>query len=347
MSQLRYDPIQGRWVIIAADRSRRPRDLQVTASSSGGPLYCPFCPGHESRTPPEILALGRPAGGRRDGPGWRVRVFPNKYPALVVEGELGRHGVGIYDAMHGIGAHEVIVDTDQHVLGLAELPAAQVELLMQAAAERMRDLHRDRRLKYVQFFKNHGAIAGSTLTHPHSQIIATPVIPRLVIAELNQARTHYQRKERCLFCDVLQEELERGERIVCETGRFVAFAPWASRFPFEIMILPRRHGSDYGTVSAEDLADLGACLGEVARRLRAVLLDAPFNLLLHTAPNAEAFGSERGLWKTLLWDYHWHLELLPRLTQVAGFEAGTDFYINPVAPEEAARFLREAEVERP
>jgi len=342
MSDLRYDLIQGRWVIIATDRSRRPRDLQVTPTEPSGALYCPFCPGREDRTPPEILALGRPAGGRRDGPGWQVRVFPNKYPALSVEGDLDRRGVGIYDAMRGIGAHEVLVDTDAHVGGLAEMPDARVGLLLRAAAERLRDLHRDRRLKYVQFFKNHGAIAGSTLAHPHSQIVATPVIPRLVVAELNQARLHYQRKERCLFCDVLAEELERGERLVCETERFVAFAPWASRFPFEVMILPRRHASDFGAATGDDCDDLGRCLGEVSRRLQGVLADPPFNLLLHTAPNTEAFGSERDMWRTLAWDYHWHLELLPRLTQVAGFEAGTDFYINPVAPEEAARFLREA-----
>lgn len=347
MSELRYDLIQGRWVIIATDRSRRPRDLQVTATEPAGSLYCPFCPGHEDRTPAEILALGRGPDGRRNGPGWRVRVFPNKYPALAVEGDLERRGVGIHDAMHGVGAHEVIVDTARHVAGLAAMGADDIALLMQAAAERLRDLRRDRRLKYVLFFKNHGAIAGSTLAHPHSQIIATPVIPRIVVAELNQARAHYQRKERCLFCDVLEEELGRGDRIVCRNGRFVAFAPYASRFPFEVMIVPRRHACDFASVTPEDLADLGACVGEVARRLDRVLADPPFNLLLHTGPNTDAFGSERGLWRTLAWDYHWHLEILPRLTQVAGFEAGTDFYINPVAPEEAARFLREAEVEAP
>lgn len=344
MSELRYDPLQGRWVIIATDRSRRPRDLQVVAPAPDGELFCPFCPGHEGRTPPEIFAWGRPPGQPPNGPGWRVRAFPNKYPALAVEGDLAPRGLGMFDAMRGVGAHEVIVDAPAHAADLATVDLPQLVLLVQSYAERVRDLHRDRRLKYVLVFKNHGAVAGATLAHPHSQVIATPVIPRSVVQELNQARTHFQRKERCLFCDVLNEELDRGERIVGQNDRFVALAPYASRFPFEVLILPRRHQHDFAAAEPADLEALARCLGETARALRKVLVDPPYNVVLHTSPNTGAFGSERGQWRTLASDYHWHLEILPRLTRVAGFETGTDFYINPTAPEEAARYLREAEI---
>ncbi len=345
MSELRYDPIQGRWVIIAVSRSRRPRDLVVAAAEPTGALYCPFCPGHETRTPPEVAAYGRSDGAPANGPGWQVRVFPNKYPALTVEGDLERRGVGPFDSMRGVGAHEVVVDAPEHAADLAALSSGRIGLLLRAYADRVRDLHRDRRLKYVLVFKNHGATAGATLAHPHSQIIATPVVPSIVVQELDLARVHYERKERCLICDVLREELDRGERLVTQNERFVALAPYASRFPFEVMIVPRAHRHDFAAVDADDIAALARCLGEVARMLRRVLVDPPFNLVLHTAPNLEAFGHEREQWLTVPFDYHWHLELLPRLTRAAGFESGTDFYINPTAPEEAARFLRQAEIE--
>jgi UDPglucose--hexose-1-phosphate uridylyltransferase len=341
MSELRYDPIQARWVIIATDRSRRPHDLEVAAEHPQT-RFCPFCPGHESRTPPEIAAIGRPAGAARDGEGWQVRVVPNKYPALSVEGDLERRGVGLYDRMRGVGAHEVVIDSPDHDAGWAELAPAHLARLLRLVQERMRDLFRDRRLQYVLPFKNHGAAAGATLAHPHTQIIATPVIPRIVGHELSQARAHHQRKERCLFCDVLDEERERGERLVRECDRFVAFAPYASRFPFELMIMPRRHGHDFAAAGAEETEALAACLVELCRRLKLVLNDPPFNLVIHSSPNREAFSARPDDWQTLHLDYHWHVELLPRLSRVAGFENGTDFYINPTAPEEAARYLREA-----
>ena len=345
MSELRYDPIQGRWVIIATDRSRRPHDLITSWRQAASGSYCPFCPGQEARTPAEILAVGRPAEAPANGPGWQVRVFPNKYPALSVEGDLERRGVGLFDRMRGVGAHEVVVDGPEHDVDLSLLAVDHLQMLLTVFQERVRDLHRDRRLKYVLVFKNHGAVAGASLAHPHSQIIATPIIPRSVVQELNQARVHYEAKERCLFCDVLHEELQRAERVVSENEHFVTVAPYASRFPFEMMILPRRHQHDLTAAGPEILLDLARCLRDVCRRLKQVLDDPPFNLVVHTAPSTTAFGTRRDSWETLAEDYHWHLELLPRLSRVAGFEAGTDFYINPTAPEEAARFLREAEVD--
>ncbi len=343
MSELRFDLIQGRWVIIATDRSRRPHDLRSVSQSVTEPSFCPFCPGQERRTPPEILAIGRPPNGAPNGPGWQIRVIPNKYPALSVEGDLERRGVGLFDRMRGVGAHEVVIETPEHEADLGTLPDEHLVRLLRVFRDRLADLYRDRRLKYVLIFKNQGAVAGATLAHPHSQIIATPIIPRIVAQELNQARQHFEAKERCLFCDVLNEELERDERIVLENPHFVVLAPYASRFPFELMILPRRHAAAMTAITDEELAALAGCLGEAARRLHRVLADPPYNLVFHTAPNTEAFLTKPGAWQTLPHDYHWHLEILPRLTQVAGFETGTDFYINPTAPEEATRFLREVE----
>ncbi len=344
MSELRFDPIQGRWVIIATERSRRPHDLQrVTVRNAQVAGFCPFCPGHEMRTPPEIAAVGRDADAPPNTPDWQIRVVPNKYPALNVEGDLDRRGLGLYDVMHGIGAHEVVIDSPRHEVDLASLPADHLTEMLVLCQERQRDLYRDRRLQYVLIFKNHGAEAGATLPHPHSQIIAMPIIPRIIVQELQQTKAHYRLKSRCLFCDVLNEELEREERLVLANDHFVAFAPYASRFPFELMILPRRHDHHFTNATREQLADLAVCLGDLARRLQAVLDDPPFNLVIHTAPNTDAYGTPSHYWQTLRDDYHWHVEILPRMTRVAGFETGTDLYINPTAPEEAARFLREAD----
>jgi UDPglucose--hexose-1-phosphate uridylyltransferase len=347
MSELRYDLIQGRWVIIATDRSRRPHDLQTFVRHPRESLFCPFCPGNEERTPPEILAVGRDGQKPPNGPGWRLRVIPNKYPALSVEGNLDRQSVGIYDRMRGVGAHEVVIDTPDHEADLASLPIGHVTELLTLFRERVRDLHRDRRLQYVLVFKNHGVAAGATLSHAHSQIIATPIIPRIVVQELQQARAHFERRERCLFCDILREELSGRERIVAENEHCVAFTPYASRFPFELMIAPKVHRHHLADASDPELAGLAACLTQVCRLLQTVLEDPPFNLVVHTSPNTEAFDTPPAYWRTLAQDYHWHLELMPRLTRVAGFETGTDFYINPTAPEDAARFLREAAAEAP
>jgi UDPglucose--hexose-1-phosphate uridylyltransferase len=276
-----------------------------------------------------------------------VRVVPNKYPALSIEGDLEARAVGMYDRMRGVGAHEVVIDTPEHGADLSTLPADHLQQLLSVFQERIRDLHRDLRLQYVLVFKNQGAAAGATLAHPHTQIIATPVIPRIVIQELQQARMHHQRKNRCLFCDLLSEEIADRERIVHQDDHFVAFAPYASRFPFELMILPRIHRHHFPDASRQELQALADCLRCVGGMLRTVLEDPPFNLVIHTAPNTQAWAARRHAWNTLAEDYHWHVEILPRLSRVAGFETGTDFYINPTAPEEAARYMRKAQENPP
>lgn len=341
MSELRHDPVAKRWVIIATERSRRPEEFDSHVEPEREPRFCPFCPGHEDKTPAEIQAI-RPQGGPPNSPGWQVRVIPNKYPALAIEGDLERRGRGLYDRMRGIGAHEVIVEAPEHNLHLADADPADIERVLLACQDRLRDLMRDARFKYVLLFKNYGAAAGATVAHPHMQLIATPVTPRAISIELESARAHYHLKERCIFCDLLAQEIEERERIVSLDEHFAVLAPYASRFPFELLVLPRRHGHSFAAVERPVVSALAHCLKATLSRLKSALRNPPYNFVFHTAPNTETLIRRRNYWDTLPVDWHWHVEILPRLTRVAGFEWGTGFYINPTAPEEAAAFLREA-----
>jgi len=343
MSELRHDPLSRRWVVIAGERSARPNDFEPSAAAPAGPEACPFCEGHEAETPPEISAL-RPEGSTPNGPGWNVRVIPNRYPALAIEGQPDRRGVGIYDRMHGIGAHEVIVESPRHDLDLPDQPLEHVEAVLSVCRDRIVDLMRDGRFKYVLLFKNHGEAAGASLVHPHTQIIATPVTPRAVAVELETSRIHLETKERCLYCDLITQELEDGRRLVTVNEHFVAFTPYASRFAFEVVLAPRRHAHEFGEIPPGLMAPLAATLVDVLKRLKLLLRDVPYNFVLHTAPNTNAMPRRAHHYTTLPYDWHWHFEILPRLTRVAGFEWGTGFHINPTPPEEAARLLREIDV---
>ncbi len=341
MPELRHDPIQRRWVIIAAERGLRPVDFQHEAPAPlGGP--CPFCEGNESKTPPEIAAIRN--GTKPNQPGWEVRVIPNKFPALRIEGDLGREGLGAYDRMNGVGAHEVIVETPRHDMNLADAPVDHIHKVLKTYRERLVDLLRDPRFKYILIFKNYGTAAGASLAHPHTQLIATPVTPLTMAEELNSAKDHFREKERCLFCDLIHQELESGERIVVASDQFVALAPFASRFPFEMFIIPRNHHHSFAEAGDEMLYNLGVVLKEVLLRIKKCLKDPPYNYLIHTIPNVKVRPRRASYWDTIELDFHWHIELIPRLTQVAGFEWGTGFYINPTAPEEAAKYLREIEL---
>jgi UDPglucose--hexose-1-phosphate uridylyltransferase len=342
MPELRHDPIQKRWVIIASERGRRPDDFpRLEPPSTGG--FCPFCEGNESKTPPEIAALGYHGRGP-NSPGWLVRVVPNKFPALRIEGDLDRKGIGIHDRMNGVGAHEVIIETPHHELGMADMPVEDLKKVLWMYRERLIDLLRDFRFKYVLIFKNYGAAAGASLSHPHTQIIATPVTPLALAEELSAAREHYRYKERCLFCDVIEQEVESGERIVLANDRIVAIAPYASRFPFELFLAPRRHHHSFAEISDGMIHELALALKEVLLRIKKCLNDPPFNFLIHTIPNVRVIPKRTAYWDTIEVDYHWHIEIMPRLTRIAGFEWGTGFYINPTAPEEAAKYLREVEL---
>src|SRR5476651_1338976 len=329
MPELRKDPITGRWVIISTDRQKRPNDFRIETSAILGHEHCPFCPGHEAMTPPEVLAY-RADGSAPNTPGWNVRVVPNKFPALQVEGTLDRQGEGMFDRMNGIGAHEVIIETPDHDRPLALLSEGEIERVLWAFRERMLDLKRDFRLRYILVFKNHGAAAGATLAHPHSQLIALPIVPDFVRDEIEGARRHFAVKERCVFCDIVHDEIRDGRRLIEENADVVALAPYAPRFAFETWILPKRHGSRFEEAERGEYQGLARLLKSVLRRLDRALETPPYNLIIHTSPFSEHVPDQ----------YHWHVEIMPKLTRVAGFEWGTGFYINPTSPEEAAKVLR-------
>jgi UDPglucose--hexose-1-phosphate uridylyltransferase len=329
MPELRKDPVVGRWVIISTERGRRPSDFRIEpVRSLGG--NCVFCPGNESKTPPEILA-GRSPEAAPNEPGWSFRVVPNKFPALRIEGELEPSGEGLYDRMNGVGAHEVVIESPEHTATLATLPVDTVADVLMAYRERVLDLKKDPRFEYVLVFKNHGAAAGASLEHPHSQLIATPIIPIMVLEELKGATEYYAMKERCVWCDILRQERRGRHRMIVEANGFAAIAPFAPRFPFETWILPTRHRSAFEETGPDDLRGLAEVLGDFLRRMDRILQHVPYNYMLHTAPLREG----------PLDDFHWHLEIIPKLTNVAGYEWGSGFFINPTPPEDAAAALRE------
>ncbi len=340
MPELRKDPVVGRWVIIATERGKRPSDFEVPGEARK-PGPCVFCEGHEHETPPEVYAV-RDEETTPDTPGWDVRVVPNKYPALTIEGDLNREGVGLCDMMSGVGAHEVIVETPEHDRKMADLPEGQIANVLATYRQRIVDLHRDDRLKYVLIFKNQGRAVGASLQHAHSQLIATPITPKRVKEKLNGAKEYFDYKHRCVFCDYIKQEVDLfGERLVAQSEHFVVLSPFAARFPFELWILPRRHMLDFTRVEEAEIDDLAQVLKMMLTKLRDLLNDPPFNYVLHQAPFRRPRG---GYWTTIEEDYHWHLELMPRLTRVAGFEWGSGFYINPTPPEAAAEALCETEV---
>jgi UDPglucose--hexose-1-phosphate uridylyltransferase len=330
VSELRKDPVTGRWVIISTERRKRPNDFRLESVHVAPDPTCPFCEGHEHMTPRELLAHRR-NGGSPNGPGWDLRVVPNQFPVLRVEGGLDRQGEGLFDKMNGIGAHEVIIETPRHEDTLATMADAAIEQVLWAFQERLRDLKQDHRFRYIIIFKNHGAAAGASLDHSHSQLIALPIVPREVRDEVDGAKAHFASKERCVFCDIVRQELTDGRRVIAESPEMVALAPYAPRFPFETWIMPRRHQARYEDGQRHEYAALARMLGDILRRMNRMLKSPPYNLLIHSAPMSEPADY-----------YHWHVEIIPKLTKVAGFEWATGFYLNPTAPEEAAQVLRDA-----
>lgn len=332
MPELRRDPILNRWVIIAGERAKRPMDFHHEPQvPTAGP--CPFCPGMEDKTPRETLAY-RPDGSAPNRPGWTVRVVPNKFPALTIEGDMERRAVGMYDMMNGVGAHEVIVETPDHGAALWSLSPEQTEQVIWAYRDRVLDLKRDPRFRYMILFKNHGYPAGATLEHAHSQLIALPTVPETPHEEIKECERYYDYKERCLYCDMIRQEMGDRDRVVDENEDFLTFCPFAPRFPFETWIAPKHHAPRFEDSSAGHIRNFARSLNRLLRKLDRALRSPPYNYMIHSSPVQYQ--------RTQC--YHWHLELTPKLTHVAGFEAGTGFHINPTPPEDAARYLRELDL---
>ncbi|HOW85449.1 MAG TPA: galactose-1-phosphate uridylyltransferase [Candidatus Aminicenantes bacterium] len=341
MSELRKDLISGRWVIIATERSKRPDDFRPpapVAAAAEAAGFCPFCEGNEAKTPPEVFAL-RAAGTAPDSPGWTVRVVPNKFPALTPGPPPPRASQGVFQSMEGRGVHEVIIENPVHGLDLADLPVAHIRDVLRVFQMRIRAIEGQLHYQYVQVFKNKGKEAGASLSHPHSQIVATPIVPKRVKEEIYGADRLFRTFKECAFCRILREEEALGARIIARTGHFTALAPYASRFPFEMTVLPRRHSAFFVEAREDELEALAAILKDVLTRLKVTVGDPPFNMVLHQAPNQWLSARH---WPELAERSHWHIEIIPILTKVAGFEWGTGFYINPVPPETGAQFLRQA-----
>jgi UDPglucose--hexose-1-phosphate uridylyltransferase len=331
MPELRQNPLNKEWVIIATERARRPHELaRKLEESKALPCYaenCPFCPGNEHMAPPLSMQIVREGK-------WQVRVVPNKFAALSSEGEISRRFEGLKRTVSGVGIHEVIVETPDHSTTTALLNEDDAELIMQCYQERYLAISRDPRVDLITIFKNHGAVAGSSLEHPHSQLIATPIISPEIRRRMEDAMRFYDDEGQCLFCKVMAEELADKIRIVQETAHFVAFIPYASLSPFAMWIFPRRHMASFGQIHPEEVNDLARILQSVLARIYYGLGNPDYNYVIRSAPSENRYSRY----------YHWYISLIPRLTRVAGFELGSGMYINVTLPEANAEFLRNVEL---
>ena len=330
MPEFRQDPIVDRWVIIAKKRAERPvTTVDASLNNVDDNSYCPFCEGEEHATPKEVYAK-RGEGKSPNGPGWSLRIVPNKFPALSSEGDADAMGEGLFRSVAGVGLHEVIIETPVHDISFGDMEADAVVDLFQAVIGRFRAFREDKRIVSVQFFKNHGAAAGASLPHPHSQIIGMPVVSRMVAEELAGAEKRYIENGVCPYCQIADHEVKTGERFVFKEGNILALAPYAPRFPYETLLLPSSHERDFDATDDETVVSLSMAIKKMVNIFDTLFDRPPYNLMLHTAPYNSTPSS----------CYHWHVRMMPVLGRTAGFEWGTGFHINPVPPEDAARLLR-------
>ena len=331
MSELRRDPIGGRWVIVDTDHPNKPQDYEYEPIVLKGGA-CPFCYGNESMTPPEIEVI-RDTHTAPNTPGWQTRVVANKFPALHVEGDLDRKGIGMYDMSNGIGAHELLIESPYHHKDICDLTLQEIENFLSMYIRRSLDLARDSRFKYIMIFKNYGAAAGASLEHPHTQLIALPMVPKNVAEEIRGAQNYFEFRERCIFCDIIRQEIQEKERTILENKHFLSFCPFVSRFPFEIWIIPKKHNGNFSQMPQEEIPSLAAILKETIAKLKKVYVNVSYNFIIHSSP-INGDGESEG--------YHWHIEFMPKLTRVAGFEWGSGFYLVATPPELAANYLKES-----
>ncbi|NUL83098.1 MAG: galactose-1-phosphate uridylyltransferase [Armatimonadetes bacterium] len=335
MPEMRRDPLTRRWTIIATERSKRPHDLKK-ADDVGIAIpdfvpNCPFCPGNEAMTPPEVMAYRR-EDSASNGTGWWVRVVPNKFPALAPEGELTPEAAGVCDRMNAVGAHEVIIETPRHDENPANMPANQFRESIWAYRDRCLQLMTNPRHKSLIVFRNHGKPAGASLEHPHTQLAALPIIVPETASLVDAFAEHQRLRGRCALCDLIEQEQRDNERIILENERYLAYAPFASQSPYETCIAPKACHADFMMESQESLDEFAQILQELCRRYDHAFGDPPYNYMIMTAP----VNRSREI------AFHWRLVMMPRLTVAAGFEMGTGVWINVASPESAAQALREA-----
>jgi UDPglucose--hexose-1-phosphate uridylyltransferase len=335
LHELRKDPLLGRWIAVLSE-PKSPSEYQIM-SHGEEEKNCIFCAGRESETPGEIMSVTRINPGEPKKRWW-TRVIPNVAPVFQIEGDLGRRGEGMYDKMNSIGANEIIIESPEHSVTPEDMGIDQMVRVIMTYRDRMADLEQDPRLRYTLIYKNSGKEAGGVYSHPISHLASTPVIPKRVKEELDGAKQYYAYKERCIFCDIVREELRVGSRVILETRHFVAFCPYASKFPFESWIVPKKHNCAFQDIRAEEIQDMALVLSSVLKKLRAAFDGLSLNYFIHSAPNRIP---RKNHWHTLGEDFHWHLEIMPRLLRTSGFEWGSGFYILPTSPEYASQYLRE------
>ena len=339
VNQLRRDPITGRWAIILNDEFDLNDLIIQSPKLKNKSQTCPFCENNENMTPPEIMALRNP-GSPPNGPGWRVRVIPDRNPVLQIYGDINNRGVGLYDVLDGIGAHEIVIETPTHNQSVVDLSEDQIQEVLCTYKERILDLKKDERLRYIVVHKNTGEAIGETAHHCYSFVIGSPVTPKRVKDELVNSREYFQFKERCLFCDIIRQEATMKERLVLEDGLFFAYTPFASRRPFELWIGPQKHETFFEQNT--EMKMLSKMLKALFTKLFKLLKNPDYILAIHSGPNLQA-GKRRGYWQTLERDFHWHIEITPRLATDTSLEVGSGFPVNPVPPERAAELLRNAD----
>ena len=338
MSEFRHDPLYRRWVLTTIDRPRTPKDFGPFEKIPD-PGVCPFCEGQEDKTPPEIYAI-------RDNnimspQGWKLRVFGSKYPELVNQQvPLSRSAEGIYDRISAHGVQEIIADHPQHNMPFHRMEHEHLVLLLNTYRLRLEKLFEDGRNRFIMLYRSHGKDAGASVNHPYTQITAVPVIPCLAAAALRSAREHFHIKERCIFCDMIDQEIGSGERIVDENESYVGFVPFASRFPYEIAIYPKVHYHDFNNLDDRMIDLLARILKSCVARIAGLFENVPYNLILHTAPNITQSPRRAGYWSTLEYDWHWYIEIVPRLEGFGSLEFSTGMFVNHVPPESAAESLR-------
>jgi len=333
MPELRQSRVTKDWVIIATERAKRPDEFRLERQKKELPehdMKCPFCPGNEHMTPAETLAF-RSGLSTPNGPGWRLRVVPNKFSALVPTGSFQRHPVdGFYRRMDGIGIHEIIIESPQHNVSPATMPETQVEEIFLAYRERYNAIWKDGRFRMVIIFRNHGPSAGTSMEHPHSQLIATPIVPTHIRHLLEEAMRYFDDHGSCVFCDTVSVEKKVRKRIILEAENFLVYAPYASQSPFETIVMPKKHYACFGSISEQETRELANVVRVVLQQIHEKLNDPDYNLVIHTAPFKDANEDF----------YHWHVQIFPRLTTTAGFELGSGIHITTALPEESAKFLR-------
>jgi len=331
MSELRQDPATKEWVIIAPERGKRPQQKVKKRPLEEIPSWdesCPFCPGNESQTPGEVFRL--PLSDQ--APAWKVRVVPNRFAALTLNGDTTRIEEGrFFRKMDGVGAHEVIIETPSHNTPMALMPYEQVEKVLIAYQERYNALKKNRQLKFINIFKNHGWASGTSLIHSHSQLVATPIAATYYRRKFDVAVDYYDDVGKCLYCDLIAWDLEKGDRVVAETKEFVVVHPYASRVPYESWIIPKRHWASFGLFPATHLAELARVLKDTLLCLYRGLDNPAFNLMIDTTTTEDEEDPY----------YHWHIRIVPRLTTIAGFEMGSGIYINTALPEDTARLMKQ------